>query len=199
MPLATKRSGASLHAAPSGADHAAAPYRRTCRNAKDPASFAAAFNGLVLSQRRRKWAASKEKRPWRPRPSTIAPASSGITASSCRGRRRGSTSSPTASTTAARVFEGQRAYGGVVFKLDEHTRRLHNSAKILGFEIPYSVEAINRASQELLRAPGPRGRLCAADRLARQRDDGRLGAADAGSMWRSRSGSGRPISSPRSG
>jgi len=52
------------------------------------------------------------------------------------------------------VFEGQRAYGGVVFKLDEHTRRLHNSAKILGFEIPYSVEAINKASQELLSRQG---------------------------------------------
>ena len=48
------------------------------------------------------------------------------------------------------VFEGERAYGGQIFKLDEHTRRLHNSAAILGFEIPYSVEEINRASQELL-------------------------------------------------
>ncbi len=48
------------------------------------------------------------------------------------------------------VFEGQRAYGGVIFKLDEHTRRLHDSATILGFEIPYSVDEINRASQELL-------------------------------------------------
>jgi branched-chain amino acid aminotransferase len=48
------------------------------------------------------------------------------------------------------VFEGERAYGGEIFKLDEHTRRLHDSAAILGFEIPYSVEEINRASQELL-------------------------------------------------
>jgi branched-chain amino acid aminotransferase len=48
------------------------------------------------------------------------------------------------------VFEGERAYGGQIFKLDEHTRRLHDSAAILGFEIPYSVEEINRASQELL-------------------------------------------------
>jgi branched-chain amino acid aminotransferase len=48
------------------------------------------------------------------------------------------------------VFEGERAYGGQIFKLDEHTRRLHDSAAILGFEIPYSAEEINRASQELL-------------------------------------------------
>ena len=48
------------------------------------------------------------------------------------------------------VFEGERAYGGTVFKLDEHTRRLHASAEILGFEIPYSVEEINRATEELL-------------------------------------------------
>jgi branched-chain amino acid aminotransferase len=48
------------------------------------------------------------------------------------------------------VFEGERAYSGVIFKLDEHTRRLHESARILGFEIPYSVEEINKACQELL-------------------------------------------------
>jgi branched-chain amino acid aminotransferase len=52
------------------------------------------------------------------------------------------------------VFEGQRAYGGVVFKLDEHTRRLHDSAAILGFEIPYSVAEINRACEELLARQG---------------------------------------------
>ncbi|CAN5278652.1 branched-chain amino acid aminotransferase [soil metagenome] len=51
---------------------------------------------------------------------------------------------------ASAVFEGERAYGGVIFRLDEHTRRLHESAKILGFEIPYSAEAINKASNELL-------------------------------------------------
>ncbi len=55
---------------------------------------------------------------------------------------------------ASAVFEGQRAYGGAIFKLDEHTRRLHESAKILGFEIPYSVAEINRASQELLDRQG---------------------------------------------
>jgi branched-chain amino acid aminotransferase len=51
---------------------------------------------------------------------------------------------------ASAVFEGERAYGGVIFKLDEHTRRLHESARLLDFEIPYSVEAINQACRELL-------------------------------------------------
>ena len=46
------------------------------------------------------------------------------------------------------VFEGERAYGGTIFKLDEHTQRLHDSATLMGFEIPYSVEEINAASQE---------------------------------------------------
>jgi branched-chain amino acid aminotransferase len=55
---------------------------------------------------------------------------------------------------ASAVFEGERAYGGVVFKLDEHTRRLHDSATLLGFEIPYTVEAINKACQELLARQG---------------------------------------------
>ncbi len=48
------------------------------------------------------------------------------------------------------VFEGERAYGGVIFELDAHTRRLHESARLLGFEIPWSVETINKACNELL-------------------------------------------------
>ena len=49
------------------------------------------------------------------------------------------------------VFEGQRAYGGAVFRQTEHHQRLHNSAKILGFTIPYSVAEIDAACEELLR------------------------------------------------
>jgi branched-chain amino acid aminotransferase len=55
---------------------------------------------------------------------------------------------------ASAVFEGERAYGGEIFKLNEHTERLHGSAKILGFEIPYSVETINKACRELLAKQG---------------------------------------------
>jgi len=50
------------------------------------------------------------------------------------------------------VFEGQRAYGGKVFKLAEHTERLFESARILDFEIPYSQDEINKAAQEVLKA-----------------------------------------------
>ncbi len=52
------------------------------------------------------------------------------------------------------VFEGERAYGGRVFKLDEHSRRLLDSARMLGFEIPYSLEEINAATCEVVRANG---------------------------------------------
>lgn len=52
---------------------------------------------------------------------------------------------------ASSVFEGERAYGGKIFKLDEHTRRLHDSATVLGFEIPYSIDAINEACEATLK------------------------------------------------
>ena len=53
---------------------------------------------------------------------------------------------------ASAVFEGERAYGGKIFKLTEHTERLHFSAKELGFEIPYSVADIDKACYETLKA-----------------------------------------------
>ncbi len=55
---------------------------------------------------------------------------------------------------ASAVFEGERAYGGEIFKLNEHTERLHESARILGFEIPYSVTEINDACRALLEKQG---------------------------------------------
>ncbi|MGE0585678.1 MAG: branched-chain amino acid aminotransferase [Flavobacteriaceae bacterium] len=55
---------------------------------------------------------------------------------------------------ASAVFEGERAYGGEIFKLNEHTERLHESARILGFKIPFSVEQINDASRETLARQG---------------------------------------------
>lgn len=53
---------------------------------------------------------------------------------------------------ASAVFEGQKAYGGVVFKLHEHSQRLHSSANLLGFEIPWSVDEINAACKDVLKA-----------------------------------------------
>jgi branched-chain amino acid aminotransferase len=48
------------------------------------------------------------------------------------------------------VFEGERAYNGKVFKLEEHTQRLLNSAKIMSLEVGYSAEEINKVTYELL-------------------------------------------------
>ncbi|WP_037501030.1 branched-chain amino acid aminotransferase [Sphingomonas jaspsi] len=55
---------------------------------------------------------------------------------------------------ASSVFEGQRAYGGVIFKLREHSERLRKSASILGFDLPWSVEEIDNACNEVLKANG---------------------------------------------
>lgn len=54
------------------------------------------------------------------------------------------------------VVEGIRCYatpkGGAFFRLDEHLRRLLNSAKILGIAVPCSIETLERACRDLLRA-----------------------------------------------
>jgi len=50
------------------------------------------------------------------------------------------------------VFEGERVYDGEIFKLTEHSQRLHESAKGLDFEIPYSVADIDQASRDVVRA-----------------------------------------------
>ena len=51
---------------------------------------------------------------------------------------------------ASSVFEGQRAYGGEVFKLREHTERLIFSGKTLDFTIPYSADEIDEACRQVL-------------------------------------------------
>ena len=53
---------------------------------------------------------------------------------------------------ASSIFEGQRAYNGEIFKLTEHSQRLRKSAELLGFEIPWSVEQLNQACKEVLKA-----------------------------------------------
>ncbi len=50
------------------------------------------------------------------------------------------------------VFEGIRVYGGHIFKLSEHSQRLIDSAKLLGFEIPYSLEEIDAATKAVVEA-----------------------------------------------
>lgn len=52
------------------------------------------------------------------------------------------------------VFEGQRAYGGVVFEQTAHHERLHKSADILDMTMPYSVEELNTACEEVIKCNG---------------------------------------------
>jgi branched-chain amino acid aminotransferase len=55
---------------------------------------------------------------------------------------------------ASSVFEGERAYGGEIFKSTEHSERLKKSAEILDFEIPYSVAEIDAAKRLVLEKNG---------------------------------------------
>jgi branched-chain amino acid aminotransferase len=48
------------------------------------------------------------------------------------------------------VFEGERAYGGEIYKGTQHSERLKRSAQILDFEIPYSVAEIDAAKRLVL-------------------------------------------------
>ena len=56
------------------------------------------------------------------------------------------------------VFEGIRCYdtprGSAVFRLTDHMQRLHNSARLLSMELPYSVDELRGACNELLGANG---------------------------------------------
>ena len=53
------------------------------------------------------------------------------------------------------AFEGVRAYqteqGTAIFRLQEHTQRLFNSAKILRMQIPFSQQQLNEAQQQVVR------------------------------------------------
>jgi branched-chain amino acid aminotransferase len=55
---------------------------------------------------------------------------------------------------ASAVFEGERAYGGNIFKLRAHTERLIASAAILGFTIPWTAEQIDAACMQVIAANG---------------------------------------------
>ena len=55
---------------------------------------------------------------------------------------------------ASAVFEGERSYGGNIFRLRDHTNRLIQSGKLLGFDIPFSADAIDAACNEVLKANG---------------------------------------------
>ncbi|MBD0742800.1 branched-chain amino acid aminotransferase [Streptomyces sp. CBMA152] len=48
------------------------------------------------------------------------------------------------------VFEGERAYGGRVFKLHEHSARLVASAREMGYELPWTAEELDVATREVV-------------------------------------------------
>jgi branched-chain amino acid aminotransferase len=52
------------------------------------------------------------------------------------------------------VFEGERAYGGEIFRSTQHSERLKRSAQILDFEIPFSVAEIDAAKLLVLEKNG---------------------------------------------
>lgn len=56
------------------------------------------------------------------------------------------------------VFEGIRTYdtpqGPIIFRLTDHNRRLYASAKIYDMAVPYSLEQINQACHEVIKANG---------------------------------------------
>ncbi|MDQ3287864.1 MAG: branched-chain amino acid aminotransferase [Pseudomonadota bacterium] len=52
------------------------------------------------------------------------------------------------------VYEGERAYGGTVFKLREHTDRLLRSASLMDMDFPYSRDEIENATREVLAVNG---------------------------------------------
>lgn len=51
---------------------------------------------------------------------------------------------------ASMVFEGERAYGGTIFKSREHTERLRQSCHYLDFDMPYSDDEFEAIKQQVL-------------------------------------------------
>ena len=55
---------------------------------------------------------------------------------------------------ASSVFEGERAYGGVIYASRRHSERLANSANIMGFDLPVSVDELEAIKTETLAKSG---------------------------------------------
>jgi branched-chain amino acid aminotransferase len=55
---------------------------------------------------------------------------------------------------ASSVFEGERCYNGRIFKSREHSERLKISANLIDFEIPYTIDQIEAAKEQVLKANG---------------------------------------------
>lgn len=55
---------------------------------------------------------------------------------------------------ASSVFEGERCYNGKIFKSRQHSERLHASAEMIDFEIPWTIDQIEAAKYAVLAANG---------------------------------------------
>lgn len=55
---------------------------------------------------------------------------------------------------ASSVFEGERAYNGKIFRSVDHSVRLRKSAEYIDFEVPYTVDEIEAAKYEVMKANG---------------------------------------------
>ena len=99
---------------------------------------------------------------------------------------------------ASSVFEGQRAYGGVIFKLSEHSARLRKSAELLGFELPWSVEEIDAACNEVVKANGLTDAYVRPVAWLRVGEDGRFAQGHQAAHGDRRLGLGQILSRPRS-
>ena len=100
---------------------------------------------------------------------------------------------------ASAVFEGERAYGGAIFKSTEHSERLKRSANILDFEIPYSVAEIDAAKRLVLEKNNQKDAYVRPIAWRGSEHDGRLRAAQQDPSRHRRPGNGRAISTRRSG
>jgi branched-chain amino acid aminotransferase len=55
---------------------------------------------------------------------------------------------------ASSVFEGERCYNGKIFRSEDHSKRLQRSAELIDFQIPWTVEQIEAAKYDVLKANG---------------------------------------------
>lgn len=53
---------------------------------------------------------------------------------------------------AGAAFEGVRVYNGKIFKNTEHNQRFIKSAELLGYQLPYSLDELNKACEEVVKA-----------------------------------------------
>jgi len=52
------------------------------------------------------------------------------------------------------VFEGERIYNGIIYKLEEHTARLFESARLRGMKIPFTPDEVSAACYEAAKVQG---------------------------------------------